>query len=52
MPMKKIPDRLLVLWGETRNLDQDSSALMSRQSWFLLLQNSASAGVPFDMQRR
>jgi hypothetical protein len=51
MPMKKIPDRLLVLWG-THDLDQDSSALMSRQSWSLLLQNSASAGVPFAMRRR
>jgi hypothetical protein len=29
MPMKKFPDRLLVLLGEARNLDQDSSILMS-----------------------
>jgi hypothetical protein len=27
--MKKIPDRLLVLWGEARNLDQNSFVLMS-----------------------
>ncbi len=50
--MKKIPDRLLVLWGEARNLDQESSVLYVASVLVLLLQNNASAGVPFGTQRR